>query len=433
MTGIPAEQFQGHVKLDALGIDSLMATEIVSEVHDVFCISIPQDHLQDLQTFMSLRDYLDARGARGVLNLTAFVACGIIAGKHFRHAWLGQRKTSSHTDHDHDDHNDNGNSRFERCDEPPDGILRDDEYYFFVTEYENRNDHEYKYSVIPTFDHWRFPHENIPKPWPRLTSTLLLEPVTASRVNPFQQWNDIVMVRDRSHRITGYQKGCEVDYLLPRKKGTWFIDNDIIRYSSAVPSPVGAVKDAPNALLLRSDLHRFFDRRRFALVPKGSKLVVHQMQATPAREIHHLYHNRAVQPGTCGIAPQFLLARFAWTVLCDENYTFLKGPQRYAITVWNPDKGETFVRIMSGSDVAAISQIFSTPAKSRSMSPRKRKQDDRAEGEGGDDDYDKLEAEDTLSDIEENCRGRSSNLALKKSFTTNFSYQLSRGIISRKR
>nr|AOO87089.1 polyketide synthase [Alternaria alternantherae] len=61
ITDVPADQFQGDVQLEDLGIDSLMATEIVSEVFDVFGIAIPQDHLQDLLTFASLRDYLDRR------------------------------------------------------------------------------------------------------------------------------------------------------------------------------------------------------------------------------------------------------------------------------------------------------------------------------------------------------------------------------------
>jgi acyl transferase domain-containing protein/SAM-dependent methyltransferase/aryl carrier-like protein len=63
ITDVPADQFQGDVQLEDLGIDSLMATEVVSEVFDVFGISIPQDHLQDLMTFASLRDYLDGRNA----------------------------------------------------------------------------------------------------------------------------------------------------------------------------------------------------------------------------------------------------------------------------------------------------------------------------------------------------------------------------------
>ena len=318
----------------------------------------------------------------GIHYRTAIVACGVIAGNRFRDAWFGQRRTCSTRDDDHDDA-----SPFQRCDEPLDGILRDDEYYFFVDN-DNKQNHEYKYPVVPSFDHWRFPHDNIPEPWSRLTSTLLpLDNAAAGRVNPFQQWNDIVMTRDRSCRVTGYQEGCEVAHLVPREKGTWFVNNNMTLYSSAVTSPVGAVDDALNALLLRSDLHRFFDRRRFTFVPKGSKsrLVVHQMLPSPSREMHHLYHNRATQPETCGIAPQFLLARFAWTVLCDENYAFLKGPQRYAVTLWNPDKGEVSVKTMGWKDITAASQIFSSPAKTRSVSPRKWKQEDPREGEWGDD------------------------------------------------
>ena len=64
MTDIPSDQFQGHVALDELGIDSLMVTEIVSEIHEVFHISIPQDHLQDLQTIASLSRYLDTHESR---------------------------------------------------------------------------------------------------------------------------------------------------------------------------------------------------------------------------------------------------------------------------------------------------------------------------------------------------------------------------------
>lgn len=64
MTDVPADQFQGHITLDELGIDSLMVTEIVSEIHEVFHISIPLDRLQDLQTVASLCRYLDAHESR---------------------------------------------------------------------------------------------------------------------------------------------------------------------------------------------------------------------------------------------------------------------------------------------------------------------------------------------------------------------------------
>ena len=64
MTDVPVDQFQGDVTLDELGIDSLMVTEIVAEIHEVFKISIPQDRLQDLQTFATLFRYLDTHDSR---------------------------------------------------------------------------------------------------------------------------------------------------------------------------------------------------------------------------------------------------------------------------------------------------------------------------------------------------------------------------------
>ena len=64
MTDIPANRFQGHVTLDELGIDSLMFTEIVSEIHEIFRVSIPQDRLQDLQTVASLCEYLNTHGVQ---------------------------------------------------------------------------------------------------------------------------------------------------------------------------------------------------------------------------------------------------------------------------------------------------------------------------------------------------------------------------------
>ena len=64
MTDVPADRFQGHVTFGELGIDSLMITEIVSEIHEVFHISIPQDRLQDLQTITSLCMYLNTHESR---------------------------------------------------------------------------------------------------------------------------------------------------------------------------------------------------------------------------------------------------------------------------------------------------------------------------------------------------------------------------------
>ncbi|KAJ5598872.1 ketoacyl-synt-domain-containing protein [Penicillium hordei] len=64
ITDVPANQFQTTVTLDQLGIDSLMTTEIVSEVQEVFNIAIDTAQLFDLQTFGSLCSYLDTHESR---------------------------------------------------------------------------------------------------------------------------------------------------------------------------------------------------------------------------------------------------------------------------------------------------------------------------------------------------------------------------------
>ncbi|KAK0658318.1 hypothetical protein QBC41DRAFT_385815 [Cercophora samala] len=71
VTDVPADQFKGEVTLADLGIDSLVTTEIVSEIDQVLGVSIPQDHLQDLQTFGSLCAYLATRLGRELQDAPA--------------------------------------------------------------------------------------------------------------------------------------------------------------------------------------------------------------------------------------------------------------------------------------------------------------------------------------------------------------------------
>ena len=61
ITDVPPYEFKGDVTLDELGIDSLMATEIVSEVNNAFNVSISSADMLGLSTFSGLRDYLAAR------------------------------------------------------------------------------------------------------------------------------------------------------------------------------------------------------------------------------------------------------------------------------------------------------------------------------------------------------------------------------------
>ena len=94
-----------------------------------------------------------------------------------------------------------------------------------------------------------------------------------------------------------------------------------------------------NIIPLRSDIHKVFDERHFCFVPKqqpvylptneqeqnqelGSglsprnpqALVLHVFNTTTSGQLQVLYHNRAIHSLLTVVEPEFLLARFAWTI-----------------------------------------------------------------------------------------------------------------------
>ncbi|KAI9832093.1 MAG: hypothetical protein M1826_002422 [Phylliscum demangeonii] len=82
-------------------------------------------------------------------------------------------------------------------------------------------------------------------------------------------------------------------------------------------SGVSAVDDLSNMLLLRSDIHSSFDKRRLVFVPKASCFVAHVL--VPAPELIRLYQNAKMQP-LHGVSIEFLLARLAWAI-----FPFVEG------------------------------------------------------------------------------------------------------------
>ena len=69
-----------------------------------------------------------------------------------------------------------------------------------------------------------------------------------------------------------------------------------------------AIDDPVNALLLRADLHRRFDKLQFIFIPKANGvLVTHVLESTI--ELRNLHHNTTLHQA--GVGPQFLFARFA--------------------------------------------------------------------------------------------------------------------------
>lgn len=98
------------------------------------------------------------------------------------------------------------------------------------------------------------------------------------------------------------------------------------------------IHDLRNVLILRSDLHFAFDQQKFAIVPKATddmqdspKWVVHLL--CNSYELSLLYHNVKLQPTT--VSPEFLFARFAWSLFPFLAAFLSSLQQRKLLTVYS--------------------------------------------------------------------------------------------------
>lgn len=130
-----------------------------------------------------------------------------------------------------------------------------------------------------------------------------------------ENMSEKVHIRDVSCRISGHSLGCGVARLCPESQRTWYEENEMFRYSYDNSENIENTDPSQNAILMRLDLAFVFRGPNFVLVPKrsdrGMKLVVHLMESV--QELVRPYHNTELHP-LKDVAPEFLYARFAWTV-----------------------------------------------------------------------------------------------------------------------
>ncbi|KAG9625128.1 hypothetical protein KCU64_g19447, partial [Aureobasidium melanogenum] len=250
----------------------------------------------------------DAQG--GIHHETALTACVIVAGNRWD-GFLREQGTGS------------------RDMTPRDGILKGKDYFFCLSD-----DAKERYPLVPTFAHWRFPHGDLPYSW----SQLRVPNMPPSRALPRQgSLTDALLARDISCRLTATVEGTEHAHLVPRTEVDWFGRNTMFRYGVA-PRPEIEPIDVPrNALLLRSDIHTVFDQRRFAITPKPLPvasdsaathgLAVHLFSPGLSEQFARLYHGVALRP-LHGVPPEYLFARFAWTVFAYSAQFLEQGTKR---------------------------------------------------------------------------------------------------------
>ncbi|TGJ79384.1 hypothetical protein E0Z10_g9373 [Xylaria hypoxylon] len=338
---------------------------------------------------------IDDDPVRGIDYNIALVACGIIACNKWHQAWFGEKCEGGDEELD----------RYRRVPRPKNGILpyKESPYYFFVNE-----DVKYKYPVVPSFEHWPFPHKSLPDGWKRMCppSTSGGETVTLP-----EDHRIATSMRDRGCRITGYLQGTEIAHLVPTQAMGWFEVNLMKQYCRH-KIRINPVDDDANMLMLRRDLHFMFDQRQLVVVPKVNSKATTQIQTEGQQhltreqiiptspigptcsdqptypvihvllpdghdELRTLYHNRLLQPtfvSASDIAPEFLFARFAWAILSDEYYRLLKSDWlQYRVLIFDPETGKRQEQDMRRKALDQNVHLFSRRSRSRNVSPRKRR------------------------------------------------------------
>ncbi|KAH8729216.1 hypothetical protein BGZ61DRAFT_445989 [Ilyonectria robusta] len=257
-------------------------------------------------------DLLDARGQPTSLHhRTALLACQVIANNSFLTGRLYFDALG----------------RFPVLDQVPlDAGLTRTEYYYIVNgnrkypaQHPNRTRvcltlrlARYRYPVVPSFQDWRFPHESVPHCWP--------EPDCDRDAKP------------KRCAVTGHSFAVLDVLAIPKADKEWF-DINGMRYYDENPFGHGYSR---NRMHVRADLLQAFNDDLFIIVPKPRRVespeyVVHAITANDP-EFCSLYHNRPVV-NVDNVSRQFLLARFARTVLPLANAFIVAGTHRNVVLV----------------------------------------------------------------------------------------------------
>ncbi|KAL8654927.1 MAG: hypothetical protein Q9210_001202 [Variospora velana] len=350
------------------------AEEFAEHPHSV-CFRHPAIPYAQGNLLIILDGYDNAQGC--LHHETARIACAIIAGNQ----WDGYLATSPTA---------------AAIDVPPHGLLTGKEYYFIVphpaeASIESSASHPsentdsqpnapqpgpYHYPVVPSFREWVFPNGVLPGTW----STII------KRRNPgVASTTDTTRSRDQTCRMTEAVEETDVAHIVPLAEEAWFNRNDMIRYGNKHASLRPGINDDANTMLLRADLHRSFDKRRFTFLPKKQGAVVtHVLESESLRDI---YHN--VELNTTYIAPEYFFARFAWTLLPLLKGFLRRGQRRLLLIQGQPQ----WTSPAECSDIADPPRSASPTKKSRS--PTKRS---RAEMEDGQDCASQDSGDETISD-----------------------------------
>ncbi|KAK7398056.1 hypothetical protein QQX98_012564, partial [Neonectria punicea] len=311
----------------------------------------------------------------GVHFETVFLACQIITGNEFDTAYLSYDRPG-----------------YDRVRISREGILMRNHYYLHVPQGDGND--TTSYAVTPNFQEWRFP-ASLPQSWQALAPTKL--------------------DHQPSCIISG-SRTVDTAHVIPQAHDKWYTDNAMFDYSAGARSVTDSEE---NMCRLRPDLHRVFDNRAFALVPKSDgrgqrHLVVHFFSIVKNLGDTALdIHNRKAH-SLESVAIEFLFARFALTVFACIKDFILRGDRRkLAITQRASDASgcPAWVTSVVQMDRVQRNGLYGGGG-SRSSSPTKRSRKTESQAGQNEEEISKQQIDDQREDPDlEECRERSRELA----------------------
>jgi hypothetical protein len=217
----------------------------------------------------------------------------------------------------------------------------------------------YRWAFVPSFQDWKYPRI-LPEIWQRCSEAQ----VDSLNSTAQSDQGGAVLQRDIICKVSAHSTSTEVAHLIPTHESTWFNANGMWQFNNNTTlDATNLLRDPNNALLLRADIHKAFDDRKFCLFPKDEEgFVVHVLQS--AADLRLLYHNTRFTIPQCEV--NYVLARFAWAIFPSVS-GFLWSTQKSRLVVQWVAAAEDWIE----TEVAA-SSLAQRSVASRSNSPTKR-------------------------------------------------------------
>ncbi|VUC31984.1 unnamed protein product [Clonostachys rosea] len=238
---------------------------------------------------------------------TALIACSIVTGNTWGDGYIGLKNRKN-------------NTYIKLIRERGEVLRTTEEYYYFVSK---ESTPDTKYPVVPCFEHWRFPHNDLPKPWKEISISGL--PPDFDRLGGAPG----AIERDMGAEKMTKHNEREVARLIPKKYEKWFLLNDMHEYRRSPRHPA-AMDDLGNLISLPTAKLRRFQTYMFTIVPRKTlphrvgPLVLRVFTPGERGEYVALYHNRSAGC-IIDMAKEYLFARFALLLFRPSVMPFFRG------------------------------------------------------------------------------------------------------------